>query len=152
MITIYTGTMDRCYWIYSGGLRCINRESCVWIPSIVWKCRVHCCLNHKKSYNKDTIVPFLQEYKNSCTNQHKHHIWILNIPALFGMSDVMSWHCMGQWLLGEHFELQRNLVPFDAAKLQLENVVENMDGGVEIQLLGGSPENQTPRCHGLGVP
>ena len=59
---------------------------------------------------------------------------------------------MGQWLLGEHFELQRNLVPFDAAKLQLENVVENMDGGVEIQLRGGSPENQTPRCHGLGAP
>ena len=59
---------------------------------------------------------------------------------------------MGQWLLGEHFELQRNLVPFDAAKLQLENVVENMDGGVESQRLGDFQENQTPRCHGLGAP
>ena len=49
MITIYTGTMDRCDWIYSGGLRCINWESCIWIPSIVWKCRMHCCL---KTYMK----------------------------------------------------------------------------------------------------
>jgi hypothetical protein len=37
-------------------------------------------------------------------------------------------------------------------KLQLENVVENMDGDVEIQLLGGFQENRTPRCRGLGVP
>ena len=43
-------------------------------------------------------------------------------------------------------------MPFDVAKLQLENVVENMDGGVESQLLGDFQENQTPRCHGLGVP
>ena len=27
-----------------------------------------------------------------------------------------------------------------------------MDGDVETQLLDDFPENQTPRCHGLGVP
>ena len=52
----------------------------------------------------------------------------------------------------EHFELQRNLVQFDAVRLQLENVVENMDDDVEIQRLGGYQGNQTPRCRGLGVP
>ena len=41
---------------------------------------------------------------------------------------------------------------FDVVKLQLGNVVENMDGGVEIQLLGGFLGNQTPRCRGLGAP
>ena len=43
-------------------------------------------------------------------------------------------------------------VQFDAVTPQLENVVENMDGDVEIQLLGGFQENRTPRCRGLGVP
>jgi hypothetical protein len=59
---------------------------------------------------------------------------------------------MDQWLQDVHFELPRNLGRFDAVKLQLENVVENMDGDVEIQLLGGFQENRTPRCRGLGVP
>ena len=59
---------------------------------------------------------------------------------------------MDQLLQDVHFELQRNLGQFDVVKLQLENVVENMDGDVEIQLLGGCQENRTPRCRGLGVP
>ena len=71
---------------------------------------------------------------------------------MFGMSDVTSWHCTDQWLQGEHFVRLQSPVQFDAVTLQLENVVENMDGDVEIQLLGGFQENQTPRCHGLGVP
>ena len=41
---------------------------------------------------------------------------------------------------------------FGVGKHQLENVAENMDGDVETQLLDDFPENQTPRCHGLGVP
>ena len=59
---------------------------------------------------------------------------------------------MDLWRQDEHFELRQSLGQFDVVRLRLENEVENMDGGVEIQLLGGSPENQTPRCHGLGVP
>ena len=59
---------------------------------------------------------------------------------------------MDLWRQDEHFELRQSLGQFDVGRLRLENEVENMDGGVEIQLLGGSPENQTPRCHGLGVP
>jgi hypothetical protein len=59
---------------------------------------------------------------------------------------------MDQLLQDEHFVRQQNLVQFDVAKLQLENVVENMDDDVEIQLLDGFLGNQTPRCRGLGVP
>ena len=43
-------------------------------------------------------------------------------------------------------------VQFDAVTPQLENVVENMDGGVEIQLLGDFQQSLTPKCHGLGAP
>ena len=41
---------------------------------------------------------------------------------------------------------------FGVVRLQLGNVVENMDGDVESQLLGDFRGNQTPRCHGLGAP
>ena len=43
-------------------------------------------------------------------------------------------------------------VQFDAVTPQLENVVENMDGGVEIQLLGDFQQSLTPKCRGLGAP
>ena len=59
---------------------------------------------------------------------------------------------MDQQRQDEHFELRQNLVLFGVVRLQLENVVENMDGDVESQLLGDFRGNQTPRCHGLGAP